>query len=164
MTKFIVQLRSIDKQPDIESFLFRGIRSLLTHSIHPFELAFSVQPILYKAFRYQILLVQEALLHFLVVSALVEYQQIYFMEINPSKTSNHWGIQLITRLCTLIQNNWIHNNSILHETEVTAELSGVEELKTAIQKDYEIGLGEFPSVYTSYFLPPIPFILEDPTA
>ena len=53
---------------------------------------------------------------------------------------------------------------VLHETELVDRLSDVGELKTEIRKEYELGLGESPLVYTSYFLPPIAFILENPTA
>ena len=39
----------------------------------------------------------------------------------------------------------------------------VEDLKTTITNEYELGLGELPSVFTSYFLPPLAFILDKPT-
>ena len=100
----------------------------------------------------------------MIVKIIVDQQHRYYLENNSYKTRNRWGIQLITKLCTIIQNHWIHRNLILHETEELAKLSGVEKLKTAILKEYELGLGELPSVYTSYFQPPIVFILQKPTA
>ena len=87
----------------------------------------------------------------MIVKIIVDQQHRYYLENNSYKTRNRWGIQLITKLCTIIQNHWIHRNLILHETEELAKLSGVEKLKSAILKEYELGLGELPSVYTSYF-------------
>ena len=55
-------------------------------------------------------------------------------------------------------------NATLHETETLARLSGLEELKSAVCKEYDLGLGDLPSVYTSYLLPPLAFILQKPTA
>ena len=79
------------------------------------------------------------------------------------KTGNRWGAQLVNRMWTIIQSHWIHRNQCLHETEALARLSGVEDLKAAIANEYELGLGELPLVYTSYFLPPLAFILDKPT-
>ena len=44
----------------------------------------------------------------------------------------------------LIQIHWIRRNFILHDTEDSARLSGVDELKVAITKEYEKGIGELP--------------------
>ena len=74
------------------------------------------------------------------------------------------GVQLISRLWTIIQSHWNHRNATLHETEALARLSGLEELKPAVCAECKWGLGDLPSVYTSYFLPPLAFILQKPTA
>ena len=48
-------------------------------------------------------------------------------------------------------------------TEALARLSGVDGLKVGIIKECKKGIGELPSVKTSYFLPALAFILEKPT-
>ena len=50
---------------------------------------------------------------------------------------------------TIIQNHWIHRNHTLQDTEAHARLSGIEELETAVRKEYELGIGDLPLVYTS---------------
>ena len=82
---------------------------------------------------------------------MVDQQHKYDLENNSTKTGNRRGLQLITKLWKIIQNHWIHRNLVLHKTEALAKLSGVKELKKTTLKEYEIGLGELPSVYTSYF-------------
>ena len=52
-----------------------------------------------------------------------------------------------------------HMNSVLHETEALNWLSDLEELKYTVSKEHELGLGELPTVYTSYFLSLLAFIL-----
>ena len=125
LIEFRVWLRSVDNYPDIEPFLYHGIKSWLTQGFHPFELYSSVHPGLYRAFSYQILLGWEALLHGFLVTWLVKYQETKYMENNASKTGNRWGKQLITQLWMTIQNYWIHMNLVLHETEAITRLSGV---------------------------------------
>lgn len=91
------------------------------------------------------------------ISTMLLYQHGY------EKTGNRWGAQLTNHMWTIIQSHWINRNQCLHETEALARLSGVEDLKIAIGKEYELWLGELPLVYTSYFLPPLDFILDKPT-
>ena len=50
--------------------------------------------------------------------------------------------------------------SILHDTEALDRLSGFDELKVEITKEYEKYTGDIPSVYTSYLLQPLALILE----
>ena len=47
-----------------------------------------------------------------------------------------------------------------HETEALSRLSGIEELKVALRNEYELDLKELPTVYTSYFLLLLSFILD----
>ena len=106
----------------------------------------------------------EALLYGFVVTGIITQQHSYYSSIGSRKTGNRWGSELISHMWTIIQNHWIHRNQTLHDTEAHARLSGLGELETAVRKEYELGIGYLPSVYTSYFLPPLAFILDKPTA
>ena len=53
---------------------------------------------------------------------------------------------------------------MLHEIEILSLLSGVSNLTDGMSRDFKKGSGELPLVYTSYFLPPLSFILQKPTA
>ena len=74
------------------------------------------------------------------------------------------GIEFIGKLQTIIQQHWTHRNETLHETEARYNLSGIDTLKQAISDEYSIELGSLPSVYSSYFLMPLPSILLKPTS
>ena len=52
---------------------------------------------------------------------------------------------------------------ILHETEALSILSRVDNLKYGISREFEEGLGELPFVYTSDFISPFPFNLQNLT-
>lgn len=52
----------------------------------------------------------------------------------------------------------------LQKTEAISRLSGVGDCRTAIHKEYKIRLDDLTLVYTSYFHPPLAFILDKPTA
>ena len=51
----------------------------------------------------------------------------------------------------------------MYETEAIDLLSGVGQLTVAVINEYEQGLGALPSVYTSYFVRPLAFILQKST-
>ena len=163
LTEFKVWLQSVHTHPDIECFLYYGILSWLTLDPYTYQTNTTGDPTLHIIFRTQILIGWEALLNGFVTNGLITYQQKYYTDLGMKKTGNTWGAQLITHMWNIIQTHWIHRNQCLHETEALARLSGLGELKTAISREYEMGLGDLPSVYTSYFLPPLAFILEKPT-
>ena len=164
LDEFRLWLQTVNTQYDIEVFLFKGIKSWLTQGSYHFGIDSLVHPDLYNAFRTQVLIGWEALLFGFVCTGIIEHQQIHYNTLGSRKTGNRWGVQLISRLWTIIQSHWNHRNATLHETETLARLSGLEELKSAVCKEYDLGLGDLPSVYTSYFLPPLAFILQKPTA
>ena len=49
---------------------------------------------------------------------------------------------------------------MLYDKDEQAMLSGLAELKVAIVKEYEIGIGEIPSLYSSFFHVPLPRLLR----
>ena len=157
-------LHSVNTHSDIETFLLDGITFWLTSASGQFISDSTVDPPLHKAFRTQQLIGWEALLYGFVASELIVYQQKHYTDIGLRKTGKRWGVQLITHMWSIIQAHWIHRNHALHETEALARLSGVDDLILAVKKEYELGLGKLPSVYTSYFIPPLAFILDKPTA
>ena len=149
LDEFRVWLRSVNTDADTEQFLYTCILSWLTVGKTSFNIETSVHPILVIAFRTQLLLGWEALLYGFVVTGIITQQHSYYSSIGSRKTGNRWGSELISHMWTIIQNHWIHRNHTLHDTEAHARLSGLEELETAVRKEYELGIGYLPSVYTS---------------
>ena len=81
---------------------------------------------------------------------------------NSRKLGTRWGIQLTTRLWDLIQKYWNNRHNIFHETHALDKLSDIVKLRSSINSELEIGLGELPYVYTTYFLHPLARLLFKP--
>ena len=46
---------------------------------------------------------------------------------------------------------WTHRNSVLHETQALASLSGLSSLRLAITAEFTLGLSSLHRVYSRYF-------------
>ena len=79
------------------------------------------------------------------------------------KLGRRWVVTLIKKIWDIIYLHWTHRNYILHEPEEIDLLSGIGHLTLAVINDYEQGLGELSSVYISYFVSLLAFILQKPT-
>ena len=159
-----VWMKSVHTQPDIEHFVIHGLTSWLSNGELQFELDDNIDPVILNACKYQLLLGWETLLHGFISKRLISCQQDHYSEMSSRKLGTRWGVLLIKKLWVIIHLHWTHRNSILHETEAIDLLSGVGQLTVAVVNDYEQGLGELPSVYTPYFVSPLAFILQKPTA
>ena len=138
--EFKVWLCSVNTDPDITNFLFTGIWSWLTLGSYSFQIDTSVHPTLYYDFWRQRLIGWEALLYGFVASGIITQQHIYYTTLGSRKTGNRWGTDLLIRMWTIIWTHWIHMNHALYETDTLARLNGVDELLTAVQKEYELWL------------------------
>ena len=55
---------------------------------------------------------------------------------------------------------WKHRNDALHISKPMRLLSGLDQLKTSITAEIEIGLATLPMVYSSYFKIPLAQLLR----
>ena len=55
---------------------------------------------------------------------------------------------------------WKHRCDKLHATDELARMSGLAPLKTAIAKEYGLGIGQMPHLYSSFFHSPLQHILK----
>ena len=164
LEELYIWMKSVHTQPDIAYFIFKGLQSWLSSGSIIFNLDDTIDPSIFTACKYQLLVGWEAMLHGFISQRLVTCQQDHYSEMSSRKLGTRWGVQLIKRLWSLIHLHWTHRNSILHETEAIDLLSGVGQLTVAVINEYEQGLGELPSIYTNYFVSPLAFILQKPTA
>ena len=157
-------MKSVHTQPDIEFIVTNGIGSWLSNGLVSFELDTFIESVILFTLKYQFLLGWDTLLHGFISKKIMIFQQGHYSEISSHKVSSRWGFQLTHRLWTIIKLHWNHKNSVLNESEAIDILSGVGQLTVLIINEYEQGLGELPSVYTTYLLAPLAFILQKPTA
>ena len=159
-----IWMKSVHTQSDIAYFIYKGLQAWLSRGSIIFNLDDTIDPSIFTAYKYQLLVGWEAILHGFISQRLVICQQDHYSEMSSRKLGTRRGVQLIERLWSLINLHWTHRNSILHETEAIDLLSGVVQLTVAVINEYEQGLGELPSIYTNYFVSPLALLLQKPTA
>ena len=86
---------------------------------------------------------------------LVDLQREYLVDIDSRISSNRWMSSLSIRVWNIVHQLWKHRTDTLHNSESIHVLSGLDQLKTFITTEIEIGLATLPTVYSSYYK--IPF-------
>jgi hypothetical protein len=143
-------LSSVDTQPDIQEFLISGLTSWLSPNSQ-FSLDTSIYLPMLIAFNNQIRLGWEALLYGFISSSLLHNQHEYYKSQGSRKSGTRWGIRLTSKLWNIIFQIWMNRNNSLHETEFIEQVSGTDQLNTAIILEHAIGIQHLPHVYLSYF-------------
>ena len=67
---------------------------------------------------------------------------------------------LSKNMWNILHKIWKLRCTKLYENDEQARLSGLAPLKVAISKEHELGLGEMPSLYSSFFHTPLPRLLR----
>ena len=62
-----------------------------------------------------------------------------------------WATNLSKKMWNILHKIWKLRCTKLYENDEQARLSGLAPLKVAISKEHELGLGEMPSFYSSFF-------------
>ena len=99
------------------------------------------------AFNNQIRLGWEALLYGFISSSLLHNQHEYYKSQGSRKSGTRWGIRLTSKLWNIIFQIWMNRNNSLHETEFIEQVSGTDQLNTAIILEHAIGIQHLPHVY-----------------
>ena len=97
-------------------------------------------------------------------SELVNLQSSYFISINSKKSGLRWSANFTKQLWHFLHELWINRNECLHESESIHKLTRTIILKNAITLEYNQGLGNLPSNYSSYFHPPLQHLLSKKTS
>ena len=74
-----------------------------------------------------------------------------------------WAIRLIYKLWNIVHQIWINRNAALHKPDSIDKVQGIEILNSALTSELQLGLGDLPTVYASYFLLPLPSLLSRPS-
>ena len=77
-------------------------------------------------------------------------QQKYYRRIGSKRSGTRWAITLSLTLWRLIFSMWDHRNFVLFGKGKVDEISGIAKVKTAIQQEQQIGIGELDRSFVPY--------------
>lgn len=75
------------------------------------------------------------------------------------KKGSTWATRLIFICWNLVHHLWTHHNSVLHESQALASLSGLEDLQNLITAKYALVRSSLHQVYNRYFTTTLETIL-----
>ena len=73
---------------------------------------------------------------------------------------SRWATNLSKQMWDILHQIWKHRCDKLHAIEEIARMSGLVPLRISIAKEYGLGIGEIPQVYSSFFHTPLQKILK----
>ena len=88
----------------------------------------------------------------LVSTEWVKYQEAYYKEIGSTRAASLWASKFIRAIWELTWNTWDARNKQLHNTARINKLEGRDLLITAIQLEWNIGLGRLPASEFAHLL------------
>ena len=91
---------------------------------------------------------------------MVDLQQAYFTKMKSQKLGTRWAATVTKKMWKILLQLWQRRCAMLHNTNAVHQLSGLEQLHTAITAEYAIGKGDLPGPYSSFFHTPLPFLLK----
>ena len=151
-----------DTYPHIIPILIDSIRSWLSdpygnepHIVWPTNL-------IRVAFNAQRELGWYAFLMGFITKPIVSMQNSYYSTIQSRKKGSTWATRLIVKCWNIVYHLWTHRNSVLHESQVLASLSGLDALRASISAEYAVGRSSLHPVYTRYFTTTLETILLRP--
>ena len=85
----------------------------------------------------------------------IKLQQSHYTEMNSHKMGTQWASYSSKKMWGIIFSIWKHRCNMFYDKGEQARLSGVAQLKVAIVKEYETGVGDIPSLYSNFFHVPL---------
>ena len=70
---------------------------------------------------------------------MVDLQQAYFTKMKSQKLGTRWAATVTKKMWKILLQLWQHRCVMLHNTNAVHQLSGLEQLNTAITAEYRIG-------------------------
>ena len=96
----------------------------------------------------------------MVTKDLIFMQQQHYSDIDSKKMGDRWATNLSKKMWNILHTMWKHRCDKLYENDEQARLSGLAQLEIAIDKEYRLGLGDLPSIYSHFFHPTLPRLLK----
>jgi hypothetical protein len=97
-----------------------------------------------------------------IAKPIVSLQNSYYSTLQSRKKGSTWATRLIFKCWNLVYHLWTHRNSVLHESQALASLSGLEALRNSITAEYAVGRSSLHPVYNRYFITTLETILLRP--
>ena len=159
-------MESSNTSPHIIKFIYEGLRHWTTHQPNhhsPLHTILSTSPTINSSLTSQLHLGWYNTLCGFLTTKFISLQQQHFTSINSRQTASKWGSILISKFWNIIYSMWTHRNSSLHDSERINQLSGYNTLLQSITREHQTGLGDLPTIFSSYFHQPLPLLLSRST-
>ena len=91
---------------------------------------------------------------------IVELQQVYYSKIKSQKRGTRWAATVTKKMWKILLQLWKHRCGVLHTTNAIHQLSGLQQLRSAITAEYTLGRGDLPGPYSSFFHIPLSSLLK----
>lgn len=82
---------------------------------------------------------------------LISKQSYYYKNMGSRKTGIRWGSKLILQLWGMIYKMWLGRSDVLHRKDIIKNISGQCLLDIEIEREYEAGYEELPTVVHKWF-------------
>ena len=83
-----------------------------------------------------------------IAKPIMSLQHSYYIVIQSRKKGTTWATHLIIKCWNMVYHLWTHRNSVLHESQALASLSGLTSLRIAIAAERTLGRSSLHSVYS----------------
>jgi len=146
-----VWLTKEDTYPELIPILIASIRSWLTDPYGDEPTFIWPTALISEAILAQQQLGWYAFLMGCIAKPLVSLQNSYYIATHSKKKGATWATKLIIKCWNVVFQLWTHRNSVLHETQALASLSGLSSLRLAITAEFTLGRSSLHRVYSRYF-------------
>ena len=89
-----------------------------------------------------------------------EFQQRYYERTKSKRSADGWIVTLIGKLWDLGWSIWDHRNKILHESEESDTLKGMDEVDEQIRSQFQSRWQDLPSRHQEIFLQGVEAVLQ----
>ena len=163
LSGLILWLNKENTHPAITNFIDLGLRKWFVERDFIWtqdSAIFTSTPTTNQAFKSQLQIKWYYFLCGMVTTDLVAVQQQHYTTIKSRKMGSRWASNLTKKMWSILHTIWKNRCDKLHANDEVARLSGLIPLKVAIAKEYGLGLGEMPHVYSSFFHTPLQRLLK----
>ena len=163
LSELLLWLASVYTYEPIINFVRLGLNRWFTNQNHEWATnspIFTHKPTEDMAFKSQLKVGWYYLFCGMLTSDIIDIQQLHYTNIESQKLGSRWAIDFTQKLWQMTHKLWKHRCNHLFDSNIVDHLSGLSQLTTAIKKEHDIGLGNMPTVYSSFFHTPVEALLK----
>ena len=163
LSELIIWFKDNGTHPNITLFFQLGLKKWFTDQKYQWQIdsqMFSDENDTNDALNTQLQVSWYYMLCGMLTENIVSLQQSFYNDIDSKRSAQRWATNLIKQLWNIIHQLWLQRNEALHQEDSIYKLSRLQILMNSITNEYNYGLADLPSIYSSYFNTPLPIILK----